>query len=97
MNKGRLEYSIEGQEPLHIKDLEGVREVLKELHIESEITENKIGIYEAGCRDLSICGIDELEQKASYIVDELRCCEGLLDIDYEFGGEYPIELIVIFK
>jgi hypothetical protein len=97
MTEGRLEYSVEGQEPLHVGSLEEIREVLKELHIESEITIDNIGIYETGCRDLSTCDNDELEEKASYIVDYLRKCEGILDFDYELGGEYPIELTVIFK
>lgn len=97
MNERRLEYTIEGVEVLHIGDLNGVREVLKEEHIESEITGDKIGIYEVGCRDLSTCDIEELEEKASYIVDGLRKYEGILDFDYELGGEYPIELTVIFE
>jgi hypothetical protein len=97
MTEGRLEYSMEGQEPLHIRSLEEIREVLKELHIESEITGDKIGVYETGCRDLSTCDIDDLEEKASYIVDYLRQYEGTLDFDYELGGEYPIELTVIFQ
>jgi hypothetical protein len=97
MNEGRLEYTIEGVEVLHIGDLEGIREVLKGIHVESELSEDKIGVYEAGCRDLSTCGIDELEEKASYIVDHLRKYEGILDFDYELGGEYPIELIIIFE
>lgn len=97
MNERELEYTIEGVEVLHIESLEGVREALKGIHVESEITGDKIGIYEAGCRDLSTCDNDELAEKVGYIVDYLRIHEGILDFDYELGGEYPIELTVIFE
>jgi hypothetical protein len=97
MTEGRLEYSKERQEQLHIGSLEDVREALNGIDIKSEITEDKIGLYEAGCRDLSECDNDELEEKACYIIDYLRKYEGILDFDYELGGEYPIELTVIFQ
>lgn len=96
----QLEFSNEG-ETMEMTTLQEVQRRLKRsIHIESEIInelEDSMGVFESDGHALSEYALDQLEEVGDTIVNYLRRLNGIFEVDYKLGDEYPIELVIMFE
>lgn len=96
----QLQFSNEEKTVLHMGNLREVQEVLKEvLCIENEVAESqcRLGLFEFDGYEMDKYTVAQLESTAEEIINYLRSCDGIFDVDYDLCGEYPIELLVMFE